>query len=33
MHGGVFKVPHELRFAEVGLADECLPAKEGTDAI
>ncbi|MGA2255446.1 MAG: hypothetical protein ABSG53_12345 [Thermoguttaceae bacterium] len=29
MPSGVFNVPHELRSAEVGLADECLPAEVG----
>ena len=27
MHCGVFNVPHELRFAKVGPADDCLPAE------
>ncbi len=29
MHSGVFNVPHELRSAEVGLADACLPRGGG----
>jgi len=32
MHGGVVNVPHELRSAEVGLADDCLPAEGRSSA-